>query len=98
MTTATEVRTALPSLTADGRARAAALQAHTATGAGVGTVGYRSQGNLLIIGALPEAVSCARALQPALQCVLLVEPSGDPGAQDTASGKAPMISRLPWDR
>jgi len=78
MTTATEVRTALPSLTADGSARAAALQAHTAPSAGVGTVGYRSQGNLLIIGALPEAVSCARALQPALQCVLLVEPSGDP--------------------
>ena len=71
MTTATEVRTALPSFTANGRARVAALQAHTAASTGVGTVGYRSQGNLLIIGALPEAVSCARALQPALQCVLV---------------------------
>ncbi len=74
MTTATDTRKPLPSLTANGRARAAALQAHTAPGTGAGTVSYRSRGNLLIIGALQEAVSCARALQPALHCVLLIEP------------------------
>ena len=75
MTTPTELRTALPSLTVDGRARAAALQAHTAAVEGVGTISYRSRGNLLIIGAPAEAVSCARALQTSLHCVLLVEPS-----------------------
>jgi len=74
MTTATGMRTPLPGLTANGRARAAALQAHTAPGTGAGTVSYRSRGNLLIIGALAEAGSCARALQPALHCVLLIEP------------------------
>jgi len=67
-------RAALPGLTANGRARAAALQAHTVPDPGTGTVSYRSRGNLLIIGTPVDAVSCARALQPALQCVLLVEP------------------------
>jgi len=80
MSAASGERTTLPSLTADGRARAAALQAHTAKGADAGTVSYRSEGNLLIIGTLAEAVSCARALQPALQCVLLVEPADVPEA------------------
>jgi ferredoxin len=74
MSASADMRTVLPELTANGRARAAALQAHTPAGDGVGTVAYRSRGNLLIIGALKEAVSCARALQPALHCVLLVEP------------------------
>jgi len=74
MTTATGMRTTLPSLTANGRARAAALQAHTAPGTGAGTISYRSEGRLLIIGTLVEAMSCARILLPALQCVLLVEP------------------------
>jgi len=81
----TGIHTTLPSLTADGRARTAALQAHTATGADAGTVSYRSRGNLLIIGARAEVVSCARVLQPALQCVLLVEPSAgheEPVPQD----------------
>jgi ferredoxin len=66
--------TALPRLTANGRARAAALRAHAPADAGVGTVGYSSRGNLLIIGALPQAAACARGLQPPLQCVLLTEP------------------------
>jgi ferredoxin len=79
MTTATGMRTPLPSLTPDGHARAAALQAHTAPGTGAGSVSYRSRGNLLIIGALPEAMSCARALQPTLHCALLVEPGSGRG-------------------
>jgi ferredoxin len=74
MNTIREAREALPARSANGRARAAALQAHSRAEGGVGTVGYRSRGKLLIVGALAQAVSCARALQPALQCVLLVEP------------------------
>lgn len=68
------VRLELPSLTPNGRARAAALQAHTRDSAGVGTVGFSSRGHLLILGTLTEALSCARALQAELRCVLLVAP------------------------
>lgn len=79
-----DIRAALSESTANGRARAAALKAHATAGAGVGTVAYRSRGNLLILGDPMRAVSCARALQPALHCLVLVEPPAavDPFPRD----------------
>ncbi len=65
---------ALPTRTPNGRARAVALQAHRPEDSGVGTVSFRSRGHLLIIGHPAEAASCARALLPALHCILLVPP------------------------
>lgn len=73
MSTAVVEPVELPSLTANGRARAAALHAHMHDSAGVGTIGFSSRGNLLIIGALRAALSCAQAL-PTLRCVLLIPP------------------------
>jgi ferredoxin len=81
----------LPARTVNGRARAAALRAHRRDSAGVGTVAYRSQGNLLIIAGESgeQAASCARALTPALHCVLL----SAPGVGQTA-GRVQGVPRL----
>jgi ferredoxin len=93
MSTPAAVRVELPSLTPNGRARAAALQAHTPDNAGVGTIAFSSQGNLLIIGALPEAVSCAQALRPVLRCVLLCPP-GSGGDRSVPQGISLVEGRL----
>lgn len=67
----------LPRQTADGRARAALLaQRGTLQPTDFDSVDYRSRGNVLLVGSLGRALTCAERLSEHLQCVILTPDRG----------------------